>query len=182
MAFLYPPAGFRDRKNRNWYETLFSWMEWPGITLEYRGHIIWGFWLLLSVLTIIEEHLWIALSPGLKKMCLAKESKLSMELPCVSSLDNRKKVAFLQDNSAVWRSQLASGYACRFSFTSVVTWTNNRTKKRMDKSELWARGGKLLLCDYCKVSVVLERWIMSNRKTDMSRMSWQSTFVCITFY
>lgn len=30
-----------------------------------------------------------------EKMCLAKESKLSRELPCVSSLDNRKKVAFL---------------------------------------------------------------------------------------
>lgn len=116
-----------------------------------------------------------------EKMCLTKESKLGTELPYIRSLDNRKKKAFPKDNSAVWRSQLPSGDTCPFSFTKAVAWNSNRTKKRMDKSELWARGGKLLLCDYCKVCVVPECWIMSDRKTDISRMSWQSMFLWITF-
>lgn len=105
-----------------------------------------------------------------EKMCLTKEPKLCMNVPCVPTIDYRKKVAFPKDSSAVWRSQMPSEDIHPFLFTRVVAW-NNRTKTKMDKSELWARGKKLLLCDSCEVCVVPECWIMSNRKPDMRRMS-----------
>lgn len=71
-----------------------------------------------------------------EKMCLTKEPKLDMEVPCVPAIDYRKKVAFPKDNSAVWRPQMPFEDIHPFSFTRVVSSNNNRTKTRMDKSEL----------------------------------------------